>query len=74
MYQSLTFTIPGRYLAETDNVSEPFKQSDDTVRIDPLENFKKYRGGYDITNKNYWSVSLYTSLPSSHPNHERRKT
>ncbi|CAA2972951.1 uncharacterized protein LOC111371543 isoform X1 [Olea europaea subsp. europaea] len=52
----------GRYLAETDNVSEPFKQSDDTVRIDPLENFKKYRGGYDITNKNYWSSTAFTGI------------
>ncbi|KAL2469436.1 hypothetical protein Adt_37572 [Abeliophyllum distichum] len=54
----------GRYLAETDtdNVSEPIKQSDDTVRIDPLENFKKYRGGYDITNKHYWSSAAFTGI------------
>ncbi|CAI9776151.1 unnamed protein product [Fraxinus pennsylvanica] len=52
----------GRYLAEADSVSEPIKQSDDTVRIDPLENFKKYRGGYDITNKNYWSSTAFTGI------------
>ncbi|KAL2463413.1 hypothetical protein Fot_53069 [Forsythia ovata] len=52
----------GRYLAETDNASEPIKQSDDTVRIDPLENFKKYRGGYDITNKHYWSSAAFTGI------------
>lgn len=32
--------------------------SDDTVRIDPLKNFKKYRGGFDITEKHYWSVYM----------------
>jgi hypothetical protein len=31
-------------------------QPDDTVRVDPLKDLKKYRGGYDIKNKHYWSV------------------
>lgn len=30
---------------------------DDTVRPDPLEKLRKYRGGYDVTNVHYWSVS-----------------
>jgi hypothetical protein len=55
------FLLPGfigRNLLQTDNVSEPIRQSDDTVRVDPLDSFKKYRGGYNITNKHYWSVSV----------------
>lgn len=47
-----------RRLVELDYASEA-KQSDDTVRINPLNNFKKYEGGFDITNKHYWSVSLH---------------
>ena len=57
----LMFLLPGfkgRNLLQTDNVSEPIRQSDDTVRVDPLDSFKKYRGGYNITNKHYWSVSV----------------
>ncbi|KAF5464712.1 hypothetical protein F2P56_014766, partial [Juglans regia] len=53
---------PGRNLLQTDNVSEPVKQSDDTVRVDPLDNLKKYRGGYDITNKHYWSSTIFTGI------------
>ncbi|KAK6146326.1 hypothetical protein DH2020_020195 [Rehmannia glutinosa] len=33
------------------------RRLDRTVRVDPLDNLKKYRGGYDITNQHYWSVS-----------------
>ncbi|XP_071730887.1 uncharacterized protein [Rutidosis leptorrhynchoides] len=36
--------------------------SDDTVRPDPLENLKKYKGGYDITNIHYWSSTAYTGI------------
>lgn len=36
--------------------------SDDTVRIDPLKNFKKYRGGFDITEKHYWSSTIFTGI------------
>ncbi|KAG2725934.1 hypothetical protein I3760_01G089300 [Carya illinoinensis] len=53
---------PGRNLLQTDNVSEPVRQSDDTVRVDPLDNLKKYRGGYDITNKHYWSSTIFTGI------------
>jgi hypothetical protein len=48
-------------LLQTNNVSEPIRQPDGTVRVDPLNNLKKYRGGYNITNKHYWSVTLYLS-------------
>ena len=62
------FLLPGfigRNLLQTDNVLEPIRQSDDTVRVDPLDHFKKYRGGYNITNKHYWSVNLSLSLSLS---------
>ncbi|XP_072950165.1 uncharacterized protein [Typha angustifolia] len=29
-------------------------------RLDPLDHFKKYRGGYNITNKHYWSSTIFT--------------
>ncbi|KAK3012052.1 hypothetical protein RJ639_012407 [Escallonia herrerae] len=37
-------------------------EADDTVRVDPLDNLKKYRGGYDITNKHYWSSTIFTGI------------
>ncbi|XP_021291171.1 uncharacterized protein LOC110421818 isoform X1 [Herrania umbratica] len=45
------------------NVSQPMGHSDDTVRVDPLNNFNKYRGGFDITNKHYWSSVIFTGVP-----------
>ncbi|KAK1385856.1 hypothetical protein POM88_023591 [Heracleum sosnowskyi] len=30
------------------------KQKDDTVRVDPLDHLKKYRGGYEIRDLHYW--------------------
>ncbi|XP_054813827.1 uncharacterized protein LOC129314407 isoform X2 [Prosopis cineraria] len=33
---------------------------DDTVRADPLNNFKRYRGGFNVTNKHYWSSVIFT--------------
>ncbi|KAL0366640.1 UNVERIFIED_CONTAM: hypothetical protein Sradi_3554100 [Sesamum radiatum] len=51
-----TSSVSGRFLAETSNVS------DDTVRVDPLDGLKKYRGGYDITNKHYWSSTAFTGI------------
>ncbi|KAK4357851.1 hypothetical protein RND71_023461 [Anisodus tanguticus] len=53
---------PERKLVEIEKVSESTKQSDDTVRIDPLKNFKRYRGGYDITEKHYWSSTIFTGI------------
>ncbi|KAH6768207.1 hypothetical protein C2S51_013543 [Perilla frutescens var. frutescens] len=52
----------GRFLAETSNSSESSRYLDDTVRVDPLDSFKKYRGGYDITNKHYWSSTAFTGI------------
>lgn len=31
-----------------------------TVRVDPLNKLKKYRGGYNISNKHYWSSTVFT--------------
>ncbi|KAI9391742.1 hypothetical protein POPTR_007G132601v4 [Populus trichocarpa] len=53
---------PGTYVRDANNVSQPMIRSDDTVRLDPLENFKKYKGGYDIKNKHYWSSSIFTGV------------
>ncbi|KAH0643712.1 hypothetical protein KY290_033400 [Solanum tuberosum] len=49
---------PERKLVEIEKESG----SDDTVRIDPLKNFKKYRGGFDITEKHYWSSTIFTGI------------
>ncbi|KAJ0977129.1 hypothetical protein J5N97_012603 [Dioscorea zingiberensis] len=50
-----------RVLVERNNDSESgsrlFAQ---TERIDPLDGFKKYKGGYNITNKHYWSSAIFT--------------
>ncbi|CAK9184862.1 unnamed protein product [Ilex paraguariensis] len=46
----------GRSLLQTE------KKADNTVRVDPLDDFKKYRGGYDITNKHYWSSTVFTGI------------
>ncbi|KAG8369463.1 hypothetical protein BUALT_Bualt14G0016300 [Buddleja alternifolia] len=54
-----TTSESGRLLVETDN----FSGMEDTVRVDPLDNLKKYRGGYDITNKHYWSSTAFTGIP-----------
>ncbi|KAL5130058.1 hypothetical protein HKD37_12G033221 [Glycine soja] len=43
------------------NVSKPIKP-DNTVRVDPLDHLKKYRGGFDITNKHYWSSVFFTGI------------
>lgn len=34
----------------------------ETIRVDPLNKLKKYRGGYNVTNDHYWSVSIGTSI------------
>lgn len=31
-----------------------------TERVDPLDDLKKYKGGYNITNKHYWSSTIFT--------------
>ncbi|XP_010258498.1 PREDICTED: uncharacterized protein LOC104598245 [Nelumbo nucifera] len=53
----------GRKLLQSEIGSAPKRQRDDgTVRVDPLDHFKKYRGGYDITNKHYWSSTVFTGV------------
>ncbi|XP_074567559.1 uncharacterized protein LOC141824215 [Curcuma longa] len=50
-----------RALVEDDNYKEVRKGlSTRTLRIDPLDSFKKYKGGYNITSKHYWSSTIYT--------------
>lgn len=46
----------GRNLSEMGNRSESLL-SRRTRRVDPLEGLRKYEGGYNITDKHYWSVS-----------------
>jgi len=50
------------FMLDADNVSDTIRQSDNTIRVDPLDHFRKYRGGFNITNKHYWSVNLSTFL------------
>ncbi|RDY03808.1 hypothetical protein CR513_12564, partial [Mucuna pruriens] len=45
-----------------DNVSEAVRQQDNTIRVDPLDHFEKYRGGFNITNKHYWSSVIFTGV------------
>ncbi|PIA33946.1 hypothetical protein AQUCO_03900067v1 [Aquilegia coerulea] len=52
----------GRILLESNNPSNPGKDLADTIRIDPLDNFNKYKGGFDITNKHYWSSTAFTGI------------
>ncbi|KAJ0644654.1 putative transmembrane protein [Helianthus annuus] len=33
-----------------------------TTRKDPLDDFKKYRGGWNISEKHYWAVSILFSM------------
>ncbi|CAA0842409.1 Unknown protein [Striga hermonthica] len=35
---------------------------DNTVRVDPLDNLRKYREGYDVTNEHYWSSTVFTGV------------
>ncbi|KAL8496910.1 hypothetical protein ACS0TY_020552 [Phlomoides rotata] len=34
-----------------------------TSRKDPLDNFDKYRGGWNISNRHYWASVAYTAAP-----------
>lgn len=47
------------FMFGADNATEEIRQKDNTIRVDPLENFTKYRGGFNISNKNYWSVNFF---------------
>ncbi|KAK1418958.1 hypothetical protein QVD17_28112 [Tagetes erecta] len=54
--------IQGQPPTTTSQQAESGQILDDTVRPDPLENLKKYKGGYDITNVHYWSSTAYTGI------------
>ncbi|XP_027355339.1 uncharacterized protein LOC113865154 [Abrus precatorius] len=47
---------------DADNVSEFTRHKENTIRVDPLDNFKKYKGGFSITNKHYWSSVIFTGV------------
>ncbi|XP_020111465.1 uncharacterized protein LOC109726339 [Ananas comosus] len=52
---------PDKILMEMENDSESANSLlIRTQRVDPLDDFKKYRGGYNITNKHYWSSTIFT--------------
>ncbi|XVF84346.1 hypothetical protein PTKIN_Ptkin17bG0029400 [Pterospermum kingtungense] len=55
------FGSPTASLPDT-NSSNESNHLDNTVRVDPLDNFNKYRGGFDITNKHYWSSVAFTGV------------
>ncbi|XP_074320065.1 uncharacterized protein LOC141656871 [Silene latifolia] len=38
------------------------KTANAIARIDPLDQFRKYRGQYNITNKHYWSSTIFTGI------------
>uniref|UniRef100_A0A9I9DFV6 Uncharacterized protein n=1 Tax=Cucumis melo TaxID=3656 RepID=A0A9I9DFV6_CUCME len=50
----------GRDFVQKNDGLEAIKEEDDTVRVDPLNHFHKYRSGYNITNKHYWSSTVFT--------------
>nr|XP_043629382.1 uncharacterized protein LOC122600694 [Erigeron canadensis] len=54
--------IHGQPTTTSQQPDESRQISDDTVRRDPLESLRKYRGGYDITNVHYWSSTAYTGI------------
>ncbi|KAG0458564.1 hypothetical protein HPP92_023721 [Vanilla planifolia] len=48
-----------RILGESGNISES-ELTSRTERVDPLDGLKKYKGGFNITNKHYWSSTIFT--------------
>ncbi|KAG6597688.1 hypothetical protein SDJN03_10868, partial [Cucurbita argyrosperma subsp. sororia] len=50
----------GRDFVQRNDGLEALEEEDNTVRVDPLNHFKMYRGGYNITNKHYWSSTIFT--------------
>lgn len=50
-----------RHLAEEGNTTSSMKlAAKRTRRRDPLENFKLYTSGFNISNKHYWAVSSFS--------------
>ncbi|KAJ7951955.1 putative Transmembrane protein [Quillaja saponaria] len=54
--------IQGKFPAASENTTL-ILAANRTHRIDPLKKFSYYDGGWDITNKNYFSSLAYTSVP-----------
>ncbi|KAJ6833469.1 uncharacterized protein M6B38_332605 [Iris pallida] len=58
-YKAISQTRADRILVQRDNTSGS-SLTLRTERVDPLDDLKKYRGGYNITNKHYWSSAAFT--------------
>ncbi|XP_020106549.1 uncharacterized protein LOC109722814 [Ananas comosus] len=59
--RKFSHTPPDRISEEVENSSASGSVlSARTERIDPLDNFRKYNGGYNITDKHYWSSTIFT--------------
>ncbi|MQL86961.1 hypothetical protein Taro_019493 [Colocasia esculenta] len=56
------FEAGGRTLLQVQNDAQVPRTLARTKRVDPLDGFKKYRGGYNITNKHYWSSTIFTGI------------
>ncbi|XP_073042517.1 uncharacterized protein [Primulina eburnea] len=58
----VSWARPERLLA--DNLSEPLAlAAHRTYRKDPLNDFQKYTGGWNISNRHYWASVAYTAIP-----------
>ncbi|KAF3330885.1 hypothetical protein FCM35_KLT04239 [Carex littledalei] len=53
-------TASNRILVDSNSDSSSTVLALRTERIDPLDNFKIYRGGYNITNSHYWTSIVFT--------------
>ncbi|KAL2920909.1 Dystrophin [Bienertia sinuspersici] len=55
---------PGKRLLQlqTQDASETRGRPDEITRVDPLNNFNKYRGSYNVTNMHYWSSTIFTGI------------
>ncbi|XP_009787592.1 uncharacterized protein [Nicotiana sylvestris] len=57
-----------RYLAESPNGEPPLNSSlilaaKRTYRKDPFDNFKRYTGGWNISERHYWASVAFTAAP-----------
>ncbi|KAG6409514.1 hypothetical protein SASPL_127554 [Salvia splendens] len=54
----------GRFLAGDEQVNTTLILAEKrTQRKDPLDDFRKYRGGWNISNRHYWGSVAYTAVP-----------
>ncbi|XP_057771264.1 uncharacterized protein LOC130991190 isoform X2 [Salvia miltiorrhiza] len=53
----------GRVLTGSNMTSAGSTDMNETIRVDPLNKLKKYRGGYNVTNDHYWSSTVFTGIP-----------